>query len=255
MLAKSRYCVAFDSDNPHKASFLWGKFHRFADYVKIESLYHEANANGFPITDSLWNESDEDRASVINDLKIHTTPEAAYRISKTASRNLGTAMITIHIGGGEKMCKKILDGAREGRPPSSITGTGIIYKPERPKIIGITELTTSDKNEKDYHKLVLERAEKGKDWGLDGFVCPINLVDELENILGGGFTYLVPGMSWGGRHGIEQRKTYHPSEIMKVGKDSFPVGIAGSAIMDSEDKVKTAEEIYKSMLNFKSNLF
>ncbi len=116
------------------------------------------------------------------DLKFHDTPNTVYRAS-LESAVPGVNMFNLHIAGGEKMCKRAVDGAYDGAEKRRME--------ERPKVIGVTVLTSLDDNDlitqglgTGYDDLVRRRTELAREWGLDGVVCPANKAGRLEREFG-----------------------------------------------------------------------
>ncbi|HJZ19243.1 MAG TPA: orotidine 5'-phosphate decarboxylase / HUMPS family protein [Candidatus Nanoarchaeia archaeon] len=178
------------------------------------------------------------------DLKFRDTPQTVYRASKRCAVP-GVYMFDLYVDGGEEMCKRAIDGAREGAED---------YKIEKPKIIGVTELTSlSDGDLRKqglnvrYDDLIRRRTELALELGLDGVVCPASKAGNLEKEFGfnPNFLYVTPGIKWKGKNGIGQKQLYTPNRAIRECKNSILV--VGSAITEAEDKQKTAYEILRAM--------
>ena len=74
------------------------------------------------------------KGNVFLDLKFHDTPETVFNYAKAVSIP-GISFFNVHIAGGEEMCKRAMEGVYEGAGERGI---------ERPKVIGVTELTSLD---------------------------------------------------------------------------------------------------------------
>ena len=152
-------------------------------------------------------------------------------------------MFNIHVAGGEKMCKEAVRGAHEGADRQTLS---------RPKVIGVTVLTSLDDNDLteqglgiSYDDLVKRRTELARKWGLDGIVCPANKAGELEKEFGSDFTYVTPGIKWSGKQGTGQKQLYTPDRAVQDCSNS--ILIIGSAITKAENKRETAYAILKAM--------
>ena len=152
-------------------------------------------------------------------------------------------MFNVHVAGGEKMCRKAVEGANENARFMGI---------ERPKVIGVTVLTSLDDLDLttlgygyQLDTLVKRNTALAQEWGLDGVVCPANKAGALEKEFGNKFLYVTPGISYGGVQGVGQKQIYDPAQAVKDCKNSILV--IGSAITKAEDRRKTAYEILQSM--------
>lgn len=130
------------------------------------------------------------------------------------------------------MCHAALRGAEDATKNLRRVGENGIYKQKRPRVIGITELTTS--NKKNYNELVMERAEQAVNWGLDGIVAAGEMAGELQREFGSKLLYLFPGMKFNSIAGSGQVHTYSPREVIRDCKDA--ILISGRAITQHRDK-------------------
>lgn len=254
--AKKRVCLALDVSTVDEAKELAGNISDFIDIFKIGKELHISAGNerkniiedicadilGFNIEKKEFIRISMKDKKLFLDLKLHDTPQTVYGASKACAVP-GIYMFNLHIAGGEKMCKKAIEGAQAGAD---------LYKIERPKVIGVTVLTSlSDEDLTAQHlgikydDLVMRRTELAREWGLDGIVCPANKAGELERRFGSDFLYVTPGIEWGGKKGEGQKQLYTPNLAVKDCKNSILV--IGSAITKAEDKTATAYEILQSM--------
>ena len=160
-------------------------------------------------------------------------------------------MLTVHIAGGEAMCKKALEAAENVTGVKRVGENGF-YTLERPKILGVTVLSSLDDSDLraqglgiGYEDLVMRNTELAREWGLDGVICTVNMVGKLENIFGSDFIYLLPGMEWEGMRGEEQKHPYSPREGMRACKNPLLVG--GSAITKAKSEKAAVYGILKDM--------
>jgi len=218
-LAKENLCIALDTENPERALKLWQATAFSASYSKVNRVYIQAANAGFPLIERLEEISPSRDGSVIVDLKWHDSPGTVHGYSKDVSRMHGVGMFTIHIpredSGGEEMCHAALRGAEDATKEygGRRVGESGIYTKKRPKVIGITELTTSTRP--DYSEAVMRKAEQAVSWGLDGIVAAGKMARELQKGFGSELLYLFPGMEFEGIAGSEQVHTYSPKEITR----------------------------------------
>jgi len=243
--ARRSHCIALDMEDVYAAFRLAKATSEFVDYFKINRAFLQAANVGFPLIERLHEINPKKGGNVIIDLKWDDSPGTVYGYSKDVSRMHGVGMFTIHIpredSGGEKMCHAALRGAEEATKEykGQRVGEDGIYNKGRPKVIGITELTTSTRP--DYIEAVMKKAEQAVSWGLDGIVAAGEMAGELQTGFGSKLLYLFPGMRLDGMVRNEQVHTYSPKEIMKEFRDAGGdpdniILIAGRAVTQHRDK-------------------
>lgn len=237
--AKKRICLPLDVPTVKEALDLVAELADYVGVFKIGKQLHIAAGNeGINIIKEI-----KDRGGFIFlDLKLHDTPNTVYEASKACSIP-GVYMFNIHVAGGEEMCKKAVKGAYEGAQANNI---------ERPKVIGVTVLTSLDDEDLaiqnlgiSYDDLVRRRTELAKEWGLDGVVCPANKAGMLGKEFGSDFIYVTPGIKWAGIQREGQKQLYTPDLAVKDCSSSILV--IGGAITEAKDRRKTAYEILQAM--------
>lgn len=237
--AKKRICLALDVPTVSEALSLAEQLSDHVGTFKIGKQLHMAAGNeGVNIIKEIYDRG----GSTFLDLKFHDTPNTVYQASKEAAV-LGVYIFNIHVAGGEEMCKKAMQGAKEGAEKRGLT---------RPKVIGVTVLTSLNDDDLkaqnlgiSYDALVAKRAELAKQWGLDGIVYPASKAGELEKKFGSDFLYITPGITWSGNAGAGQKQLYTPDMAVRDCKSSILV--IGSAITKADDKVGVAYEILRAM--------
>ncbi|MCK5149390.1 orotidine-5'-phosphate decarboxylase [Candidatus Pacearchaeota archaeon] len=239
--ARKRICLALDVPTVGEALDLAGELSDYVGMCKINSLYNVAMNQGVNIIEEISKRN----GSVFLDLKFHDTPNTVYNYSKAVSIP-GVSFFNTHIAGGEEMCKKAIEGAYEG---AQIRGI------KRPKVIGVTVLTSLDDNDLKeqglgikYDDLVRRRTELAKRWGLDGIVCAAKKAGGLEKEFGSDFMYVTPGIKWAGVQREGQKQLYTPDKAVQDCTNSILV--IGGAITKAEDKRETAYEILQAMAKY-----
>jgi orotidine-5'-phosphate decarboxylase len=237
--AKERSCLALDVPTTVQALLLSKELSPYFGSMKVGKEIHTTACNeGVPIVQKIY----EFGGRVFLDLKLHDTPQTVYSAAKACTVP-GVYMFNLHIAGGENMCKKAIEGAYDASRLLNIP---------RPKVIGVTELTSLDDIDLSiqnlgitYDDLVLRRTELAKEWGLDGIVCPASKAGELEKRFGSDLIYITPGIEWKSKQGLGQKQLYTPDKAVKDCKNSILV--IGSAVTKAENRIQTAYEILQAM--------
>lgn len=236
--ARKRVCLALDVPTVEKGLAMAGDLSGAVGTFKINSLHTAAHNEGTNIIEEIHKRGGE----TFLDLKFHDTPGTAFNYGREAAVP-GVYVFNIHVAGGEAMCKKAIEGAREGAESRGI---------DCPKIIGITTLTSLDDEDLTtqglgikYDDLVRRRTELAKEWGLDGIVCAASKAGGLEKEFGSDFTYVTPGIKWAGIQNIGQKQLYTPD--LAVRDCSSSILVIGSAITKAENQPTTAYEIVQAM--------
>lgn len=169
-------------------------------------------------------------------MKFYDTPETV-RNNAYAATKLGVSMFTVHIHGGSKM----LEYAKQG-----INKAAIELEEEKPKIIGVTVLTSF--NNSSYQEVlpslkannsqelnnvieeqVLRLAGIAERAGIEGIVCSPKEVKQIKELYKGLLT-VVPGIEHpksgvsGSTQNVERIAT--PSTAIKNGADYLVIGSA-----------------------------
>jgi len=256
--ARERICFALDYENTLEARKDIFELYDLVGMLKVGKGLHTIATNyGAHITGIIQRAYDEDRINnedrrnVFLDLKFHDTPKTIYYSARAAASGEGVRMFSVHVDGGELMCKKAIEGSRDAKNHRRV-GDERFYSAERPKVIGVTVL--SSLNDKDLRAqgweitlddLVRKRTELARKWGLDGVVCPANKAGQLEKEFGSDFLYVTPGIEWAGKKGEGQKQLYTPDKAVRDCNNSILV--IGSAIREAKNKRKTTYEIIKAM--------
>ena len=171
------------------------------------------------------------------DLKFHDIPNTVAKSVESAC-DLGADYLTIHCSGGIAMmvaAKAAADGAEQR--------TG-----KRPKIIGVTVLTSIDeaclRSELGVPSTVGEQvrrlAENAVKAGLDGIVCSAADLPEVKSLLPGSFEIITPGIRPAGSSAHDQKRTATPATAIAAGATLL---VLGRAVTEAHDQGKAAAEI------------
>src|SRR3989338_1507497 len=169
---------------------------------------------------------------VFLDLKFHDIPNTVASAVISAS-NLGIFMLNVHTLGGSEMMRKAAEAAKG--------------KAEKPKILGVTVLTSMDQKainevgiEKSIEEEVLNLATMARDAGLDGVVASPQETSAIRKKLGKDFIIVTPGVrpEWAARG--DQRRVATPSSAIKAGADYI---VVGRPIIESGNPVEAARKV------------
>lgn len=177
------------------------------------------------------------------DLKYHDIPNTV-KGAASAATELGVYMFNVHCTGGLEMMKAAVEGAKN---------TAEKYNIKKPKIIGVTVLTSIDENilknelliEKPLNEYVLHLAKMAQEAGLDGIVCSANDVEFLKPYFEEDFMFVTPGIKGVSTSaGADQKRVSSPSGAIKAGSSIL---VIGRAITNAPDRKKAAYEILKEV--------
>jgi orotidine-5'-phosphate decarboxylase len=160
---------------------------------------------------------------VFLDLKFYDIPNTVKNAVGAATK-LNVFMLTVHIGGGREMLE------------------GVVGVVNRPKIVGVTVLTS--KSQKDAKDKVLDLAKLAKDAGLDGVVCSVHEALAVRKLCGRDFLIVTPGIRPKDSAVDDQKRTATPSEAIKAGADFI---VVGRPIIQAENPLLAAQEILKEI--------
>jgi len=173
--------------------------------------YRRIAATGFPI---------------FLDLKLHDIPNTVAGALR-AIVPLRPHIVTVHAGGGSAMMQAAREAAAENADKLKLS---------RPKIVGVTVLTSLD--DKDLAAVgqnapvsdqVKRLALLARSAGLDGVVCSPHEIEALRREVGEDFLLVVPGVrpDWaasGKQAGSDQKRVRTPGDAAQAGADYLVIG-------------------------------
>jgi orotidine-5'-phosphate decarboxylase len=170
---------------------------------------------------------------VFLDVKLHDIPNTVAGAMRSILP-LGPRLVTVHTSGGPAMMEAAAKAASEAGA-------------DRPKIIGVTVLTSLDDADlkavgvtRSSTEQAIALAKLAKDCGLDGAVCSPLEVAALREACGPDFTLVVPGIRPAGGDAGDQKRVLTPREALEAGADAL---VIGRPITQAENPAAAAQAI------------
>lgn len=175
---------------------------------------------------------------VFLDLKYHDIPNTVALAGIEATR-LGVSIFNVHASGGKEMMKRTSEAVAETARRENLT---------RPKVIGVTVLTSVDQQTlqqigiADGAESVVSRlASLAKDSGLDGVVSSAQEIKTIrETVLQPDFLIVTPGMRGASAMADDQRRTMSVGDAVRAGADYV---VVGRPILADPDPIDAARQI------------
>lgn len=150
---------------------------------------------------------------VFLDLKLHDIPHTV-KGAALACAAAGADLITLHLAGGERMCREAAEAVRG--------------QDRCPLLFGVTVLTSLADGELPGYQgplsgLARELAGNAAVWGLDGVVCSGQEVREIKG-KHPDLLCLTPGIRLDKGQTDDQRRVMTPAEAVAAGSDFLVVG-------------------------------
>lgn len=159
---------------------------------------------------------------VFLDLKFMDIPNTV-QAAVAQGTVMGADMLTIHVLGGEKMCR----AAVLGRDQALATGQGL------PLIFGVTVLTSLGLEDliwnphgslSELEQLTTSLAHSAQRWDLDGVVCSGAEISAIRQACGVKFGILTPGIRLPGADVGDQARICTPGQAVLAGSNFLVVG-------------------------------
>ncbi len=214
----------------------------FAHRLAAETGYMKIGLEAFvSLGPSLVKDVVDTGVPVFLDLKLHDIPNTVKGASAAAART-GAAIFNVHASGGRDMMKAALEGAHDAAARAG---------GPRPKVIGVTVLTSLDKkavHEIGWHQTPAEAALRlavlARETGLDGAVCSPEEVTMIRKECGESFFLIVPGVRPAGAERGDQSRVATPEAATRAGADLL---VIGRPITQAADPVEAARAIAREI--------
>jgi orotidine-5'-phosphate decarboxylase len=178
-------------------------------------------------------------APIFADLKYHDIPNTVAGGVRAIAKT-GIAIVNVHATGGRAM----MEAARKAAEDAA--------GEKRPKVIGVTVLTSLDDGDMAATGIRSSAAEQAlrlavlaRAAGLDGVVCSPHEIGAIRRECGPGFMLIVPGVRPEGAALGDQKRVMTPSEAHRLGADIL---VIGRPITEASDPAIAARAIRDSLL-------
>ncbi len=231
-----RLIVALDVDTAERARTLVSGLDGLADSFKIGLQLFSAAGPKF--VEELVSAGKK----IFLDLKFHDIPHTVAKAGIEAAR-MGVWMFNVHASGGSEMMKRTFNEVAE---------TCAASNRERPRIIGVTVLTSSGMpvlNEtgvrEDVETQVKRLSRLAESADLDGVVASANEIEIIRSAVSKpGFLIVTPGIRPENATNDDQTRVMTPGTAISKGADHL---VVGRPITDAPDPRDAAEKILKEI--------
>jgi len=179
-------------------------------------------------------------SKVFLDLKYHDIPNTVSKAAIEAAK-LGVDMLNVHTTGGFTMMKEARDALHSATKTLQL---------QRPKIIGVTVLTSMDDKELKRMGIDISVAELtknltvlAKEAGLDGVVAGGDEIEMIRDLCGKDFVIVTPGVRTEKKED-DQKRTITPEEAIRRGATYI---VLGRAVRDASDPKGLLKSISESI--------
>ncbi|MEA2206857.1 MAG: orotidine-5-phosphate decarboxylase [Blastocatellia bacterium] len=181
-------------------------------------------------------------AKIFLDLKFHDIPATVAAAGVEATR-LGVSIFNIHASGGGEMMKRTAAAVSECAEREGLS---------RPKVIGVTVLTSSDAIELDQVGIsrspgdqAVLLAQLASDNGMDGVVASPEEISLVRSAaVTSDFIIVTPGVRPAGSEKNDQKRVMTPAEAIARGADYL---VVGRPILSAADPESAAENIVREI--------
>jgi orotidine-5'-phosphate decarboxylase len=239
MKPKDRIILALDAPDYDEAIRIAYQFEEHIEIFKVGSELFTA------VGPEIIKKINSMGKKVFLDLKFHDIPNTVAKSAAAAAR-LGVFMFNVHTLGGLEMMRKAAEVIRKISLDENI---------ERPKLIGVTILTSIDQAAlKDELGIAMRMGVQVKHLaglaqraGLDGVVASPLDADNIRSRFGKDFLIVTPGIRPSWASADDQKRMLTPREALRRGADYL---VIGRAILSQPDPVSALKRIEEEIKGF-----
>lgn len=180
------------------------------------------------------------------DLKFHDIPNTV-RGGVESAASLGVGLTTIHLCGGEPMCRAAAEAQRTHGGKLTVLGVTVLTSlgPADLKAeLAAYNLPGCSDFEPFPGEVAMNRAISAKQWGLRGIVCSPHEINKIKETCGKNFICLTPGIRLAGGDVQDQKRIMTPGEAAKLGSDYL---VIGRAITAADDPEKACDAVFEDI--------
>lgn len=232
MAIKNSLCIALDGSNREWILATAKSLSRTVGWLKIGLEAFVAHGP------SLVEDIRDIGPKVFLDLKLHDIPATVRKAAANCARH-GTAMLTVHAGGGRAMLEAAVEGVLEGAPESP------------PKVVAVTVLTSLDRPElaelgfeQKPDELVIAWAKLARSAGLAGVVASALEAAAVRKACGKNFLIVTPGIRPKAATVDDQRRVLTPAQALSAGANIL---VIGRPITRAPDPLQATRDILEEM--------
>lgn len=234
--ARDRLIVALDVDTSREALEVFRSLEGASGMFKVGS--HLFTSSGPEVVREIVRAG----GRVFLDLKFHDIPAVVASAGREAAR-LGVSLFTVHAAGGSEMLRRVAEAVAE-----TAAGGGL----ERPRVLGVTVLTSADETalaetgvSATVEEQVRRLARLSESSGLDGCIASPREIGLVRSAAGReGFLVVTPGVRPRAAAHDDQRRVTTPEEAVRAGADYV---VVGRAILNAPDRAAAARAIVEEM--------
>ncbi|MGQ4487849.1 orotidine-5'-phosphate decarboxylase [Streptomyces sp. SAS_281] len=233
--ARERLCLALDLHDRSEILRLVDELKDLIGYFKLNSAF---TLHG----PELVREILERDVKVFMDLKLHDIPNTLSGYGHAVT-SLGAHIVTLHTGGGVEMMRAAVTAADRTAAELGV---------ERPKLVGVTLLTSVDRQTLNgdlnvpgtIEDEVGRRALLAAEAGLDGIVCAPSEIEAVKHGLPEDFFYVTPGTRSPGESGNDHKRIGTHAEALAGGSSLL---VLGRRIHHAHDRRRAALEVLREI--------
>ena len=232
---RKRICLALDVDSLALAKEIIKESYEYVGIYKIgKELFVSEGTSSSKIPQSF-------ERDVFLDLNFHDIPNTVENASKALVKH-NIKMFTIHSMGGSEMIQAAVRGVNDGV---------IKYGKIRPMILGVTILTSHDRNslkdiliDKSFDTALVSYAKIASENGCDGVICSPKDINVLRSYINRKILYVTPGVRLRDDKFSDQKRVCTPEEAIVNGASII---VVGRSILESKNRIEILKKIYKEV--------
>src|SRR5699024_9510035 len=222
--------IALDFPNAEEAFQFLQPFKGDAFVIVGMQLYYQEGP-------SIVKRLKEQGYDVFLDLKLHDIPNTVKSAMEVLAKH-GADLVNVHAAGGTEMMAAALEGLENGTPEGQ----------QRPSIIAVTQLTSTDESQMQREQLIQDSLENSvvhyaklaQKSGLDGVVCSVHEAGLIAEACGEQFLKVTPGIRLADSATDDQKRIATPHFARQNGSTHI---VVGRAITKAAQPVKAYETV------------